>query len=199
MESNSWKLRLSNALNTKPAHYISLSLILLSFLISLASLLLAVFSCEDGTTEHPQVKSAEAIMRWIDVALLAVMFIEIIARVLLMGFLSHFNSFVHIFDAVIVVTLLVVQFTIAATATAGLLQLQLLNVVALATSSAGLFIALRVLPIVRLLSEVDLLSEAREEELLSMIRVLQSKVEELEKGKLNSKNSDCGTLIVWNG
>jgi hypothetical protein len=163
-----WRLKLSNEFNTRTAHYVSLSLILCSFLISLVVILFSLFSCEKGIKENPKVILAEETLRWTDVAFLALMVIEVIVRVLLVGFLTYFRPIIHIFDAIILVTLLVVESAVSEES---------------ATATAGLLISLRILRVIKQLEEVGSISEVmKEEEFQEKEDALKKKIAELELG-----------------
>lgn len=147
IRSTPWRLTLSKSLNTNTAHYISLSFIICIYLISLVTILLSLFACEEKIKADPKVRLAEEILRWTDVGFLALMVIEVIVRSLLVGF-SYFRPIIHILDAIILVTLLIVESTVAEE---------------FAAATAGLLISLRILRIIKQLREVASISEVMNE------------------------------------
>jgi hypothetical protein len=144
----------------------------------MVAVLLSLFSCEEGIKENPQIMLAEEVLRWADVAFLALMVIEVIVRVLLVGFIAYFRPIIHILDAIILVTLLVVESSVSDEA---------------ATATAGLLISLRILRVINQLDEVASISEVMKEEAFQEREgALLKKIAELESASTEAlKNLNC--------
>lgn len=81
--------------------------------VTLAGLLLALFSCENGTRGTAPVKTAARAMRWTLVALLAAQLLELTARVIAEGFISYFRKFIHVLDACVLLSVFVVDLSVS--------------------------------------------------------------------------------------
>jgi hypothetical protein len=138
---------------------------------------LFLFACEEDIKADPKVRLAEEILRWTDVGFLALMVIEVIIRFLLVGF-TYFRPIIHILDAIILVTLLIVESTVSEE---------------FAAATAGLLISLRILRIIKQLGEVASISEVmKEAEYQERENALKRKIAELESASLEaSKNLNC--------
>ena len=90
-----------------------MALVLCSIGVSLAELLLSLFTCERGIRHARGVRVANMALRWTTMGLVSVMLLELAARTLLVGFCRYMREPLHVLDACVLVTVLVI--TVAVT------------------------------------------------------------------------------------
>ena len=99
--------------HTRTAHLLSLALVLCSICVSLAKLLLSLFACERGIRHAHGVRVANAALRWATMGLVSGMLVELAARTLLVGLWRYMREPLHVLDASVLITVLVI--TVAVT------------------------------------------------------------------------------------
>ena len=163
-----WRTTLYRKLHSPRAHLFSTLVIVTDVLCNVAGLLLALFTCRRAAHEllPAAVSTAEATLRYISVALLAVMLAEWLARGLAVGLPRFVRLPVHLLDGGVLCVLLAVEVAVSDRA---------------AEEALGLLVVLRLARMLRLLTAMqDYAAMRREEARDTLVRELEARVAELQ-------------------
>ena len=154
---------------------ISLFVIIVAILFGLTGLLLSLFSCELDLHEDTQVQNAKLAIRYILITLTGTMITELLLRAVSIGILRFFANIWHIFDIVILVGVVLVECTLSEPSV---------------SDATSLVISLRLIKIIKLISGIGSLNQRSRANYEDEVKILKSKITDLESRLYESKCSD---------